>query len=288
MKEELLKYYREHGPMTEIKTMQHMVSDIPKDIPTIVTYVQNILLHQHWRTAYGVEVSEERLREPLIWSFTDKLVFLNNRGFRHVSDRKNHEEKMIGICRDFSVVAAALCREAGIPARVRCGFATYFEPGKYTDHWVLEYWNEKQQRWVMVDAQLDELQQNALQITFDPLDVGETDFINGPKAWIMCRTGKADPDLFGIFQWWGYQYLRCNLILDANSLLKMPMQPWDMWEGYKDLPMEKWTEADYAVMDELAALALAIDDDFEAFAEFVSSNDKIRVPDDLSKVRQHE
>ena len=120
------------------------------------------------------------------------------------------------------------------------------------------------------------------------LDVGETDFINGPKAWIMCRTGKADPDLFGIFQWWGYQYLRCNLILDANSLLKMPMQPWDMWEGYKDLPMEKWTEADYAVMDELAALALAIDDDFEAFAEFVSSNDKIRVPDDLSKVRQHE
>lgn len=47
MKEELLKYYREHGPMTEIKTMQHMVSDIPKDIPTIVTYVQNILLHQH-------------------------------------------------------------------------------------------------------------------------------------------------------------------------------------------------------------------------------------------------
>ena len=52
--------------------------------------------------------------------------------------------------------------------------------------------------------------------------------------------------------------------------------------------MEKWTEADYAVMDELAALALAIDDDFEAFAEFVSSNDKIRVPDDLSKVRQHE
>jgi len=270
--------------MSEVRTMQQMVADIPRDIPTIVSYVQNILLHQHWSRAYGVELSDERRREPLLRSFEEKLVFLKNKGFTHVSDEKPHAEKMIGICRDFSVAAAALCREAGIPARARCGFATYFEPGKCIDHWVLEYWNDAEQRWVVVDAQLDELQQRTLKIGFDPLDVGEGDFINGPRAWQMCRSGEADPDLFGIFEWWGWDYLNCNLILDVNSLLKMPMQPWDGWQGYKDLPTSEWTAEDFEVIDKLAALTLEADKNFQAFSEFVLGNDKIRVPADLSEV----
>lgn len=277
---DLLKYYREHGPMTQVERMRHMVTDIPADIPTIVTYVQNILLHEHWSGAYGLELSEERRKEPLIRSFEEKLMFLSRKGFAHVSEQRNHEDKMLGICRDFSVASVALCREIGIPARARCGFATYFEPGKYMDHWVLEYWNGEQQRWIMVDAQLDELQEKTLKIDFDPLDVNEEVFITGPRAWLMCRQGKVDPDLFGIFKWWGYDYLRCNLLLDANSLHKMPMQPWDIWEGYKSLPMDDWTEADFAVMDELATLTITADGNFQTFSDFVSGNGKIRVPVD--------
>ncbi|MGB4431582.1 MAG: transglutaminase-like domain-containing protein [Limnochordia bacterium] len=284
MTSELLEYYRIHGPMTEIKTMQHMVANVPADIETIVRYVQNILVHQHWSSAYGVELTPEREREPLLRSFEEKLVFLSGRGFKHVSDEKPYQDRMIGICRDYSVAAAALCREAGIPARARCGFATYFDPGKYEDHWVLEYWNDAEQRWVMADAQLDGLQQEKLQITFNTLDLTDDHFLTGPKAWFKCRRGEVDPDLFGIFQWWGYGYVLCNLILDVNSLLKMPMQPWDGWPGYKILPVDEWTEADLAVIDELAALALAVDNDFQSFAQFVLGNDKIRVPSDLSAV----
>ncbi|MDI9440726.1 MAG: transglutaminase-like domain-containing protein [Bacillota bacterium] len=278
MNSELLEYYLQHGPMTEIKANRHMVADIPPHIPTIVKYVQNILLHQHWSGAYGVELSDERKKEPLIRGVEGKLSFLRERGFGHVSEEKTHGEKMIGICRDFSVVGAGLCREAGIPARARCGFATYFEAGKYVDHWVFEYWDDGQQRWIMVDAQLDELQQKALKIKFDPLAVGEGDFITGPKAWLMCRAGNADPNLFGIFQWWGYDYLNWNLLLDANSLLKVPMQPWDDWGGYKSLPTAEWTEGDFATIDELARLTLAVDADFEAFSSFVQGNERIEVP----------
>ena len=132
-----LRLYREHDIMTEIKTMKHMVTGIAKDIKTIVAYVQNILLHQHWSEAYGVKLTEERKMEPFIRNFEDKLIFLSKLGYTHISEKKLNENKMIGICRDFSVVAAALCREAGIPARARCGFANYFEKGKYIDHWVL-------------------------------------------------------------------------------------------------------------------------------------------------------
>lgn len=280
--EKLLAYYREHDTMTDPKSMKHMVKDIPAVIETIVEYVQNILLHQHWSSAYGLKLTNERKKEPANRSFNEKLTFLGARGFSHVSEKRAHEDKMIAICRDFSVVTTALCREAGIPARARCGFASYFEKGKYMDHWVLEYWNSERCKWVMVDAQLDELQRNHLKIPFNVLDVNDTDFLTAPKAWLLCREGALNPDQFGIFQWWGYDYLRCNLILDVNSLVKMPMQPWDMWDGYKSLPMEEWTEKDYEVMDELAKHALAIDTDFQTFSDFVLENPKIKVPEDSS------
>lgn len=279
-----LKLYQEHDIMTEIKTMKHMVTDIPKDIGTIVSYVQNILLHQHWSKAYGLELSEERKKEPFLRSFEEKLIFLNELGFTHVSEHRTNENKMISICRDFSVAAAALCREAGMPARARCGFASYFEKDKYIDHWVLEYWNEEKKKWSMVDAQLDALQQKTLELPFDPLDISENYFITAPKAWLWCREGIFNPDLFGIFKWWGYDYLRCNLILDANSLLKVPMQPWDWWEGYKSLPMEEWTERDYKVMDDLSMLAVNVDNNFEALYKYVQTNDKIKVPENFSEV----
>jgi hypothetical protein len=282
--ENTLRLYKVHDIMTEITTMKHMVTNIPKDIKIIVSYVQNILLHQHWSEAYGVRLSDERKKEPFLRSFEEKLILLSKLGYTHVSEQRANENKIIGICRDFSVVAAALCREAGIPARARCGFASYFEKGKYIDHWVLEYWNEDGKQWVMVDAQLDDLQQNALNLPFDPLDVGKEYFITGPRAWLMCREGLIDPEIFGIFKWWGYDYLRCNLILDANSLLKLPMQPWDIWEGYKSMPIDEWMEKDYAVMDDLSRLALNVDNNFNALYEFVQADDKIKVPADLDKV----
>jgi len=62
------------------------------------------------------------------------------------------------------------------------------------------------------------------------------------------------------------------------------MQPWEFWDGYKSLPIEEWTEDDYREMDKLARLISTIDQDPSKLIEFVVSNDKIKVPDDLSKI----
>ncbi|MFD3449904.1 transglutaminase-like domain-containing protein [Microbacteriaceae bacterium 4G12] len=280
-----LNFYREHGIMTEITTMKHMVKDIPKDVRSIVSIVQNIFLHQHCASLYGVELEDKRKEEPWLRSVDEKLIYLNKLGYEHVLDKKQLEDKMIAICRDFSVMAAALCREVGIPARERCGFATYLEKDKYIDHWVFEYWNQDRNRWVLVDAQLDEFLQGKFNIPFNPLDVDDKYFITAPRAWMMCREGKLNPELFGIFEWWGYDYLKCNLILDANSLLKIPMQPWDEWDGYKKLPVSDWSENDYLIMDQLAMHDLQVDTDLDALYTFMQQHDKIKVPEDLGKVR---
>jgi len=278
------EHFITHDTMTQIIEVKSMIKDIPTDIEGIVRIVQNILLHQHWAKQYGIELNEQKINEVYIRPIDDKLKVLSQKDIHTLLEPISYDKKLIGICRDFSVLISSLCREVGIPARARCGFADYFEEGKYIDHWICEVWNSQENRWMMVDAQLDEYQQSILEIDFNPLDISFPHFITGDHAWLLCRNNTYNPDVFGIFKWWGYDYLRCNLILDANSLVGMAMQPWDFWEGYKSLPIEEWTEDDFLKMDQLAKHMIHIDQDFDSFKKYIESNDKIKVPTDLSKV----
>ena len=57
---------------------------------------------------------------------------------------RDADQRVVGTCRHFAVLSCALLRYRGIPARARCGFATYFQKGQGLDHWVTEYWDEAQ------------------------------------------------------------------------------------------------------------------------------------------------
>ncbi|MGY0573675.1 hypothetical protein ACTGJ9_023500 [Bradyrhizobium sp. RDM12] len=101
--------------------------------------------------------------------------------------------RALAMCRDALVLCAAL-RQHGVPARVRCGFGTYFTGHGYHDHWVCEYWARGEQRWVLVDAELDEPHRRLLKFDFDPTDVPRT---AGVEAWQRCRSGAIDPEQLG-------------------------------------------------------------------------------------------
>lgn len=62
-------------------------------------------------------------------------------------------ERIVGTCRHFATIACALLRHGGVPARVRCGFATYFQPGQGLDHWITEYRDDAGQ-WVRIDTEI--------------------------------------------------------------------------------------------------------------------------------------
>lgn len=47
-------------------------------------------------------------------------------------------ERLQGCCRDRALLAVAVLRQHGVPARSRVGFADYFEPGWHHDHVVAE------------------------------------------------------------------------------------------------------------------------------------------------------
>ena len=224
-----LSYFGAYGKMTHPGAYEHLYAQLPSDIPALVKVVQGLLIHVFWAEHYGVNLSEERKAEVQLRSTQRRLESILGLDSSPLTTPRKNENKGVGNCRDFSVTLASMLQSKGIPARTRCGFGAYFERGRYMDHWVCEYWNQSEQRWVMVDAQLDELQRNVLQISFDPLDVPRDQFIVGGAAWKMCRSGEADPAHFGIFDMNGIDFVKGDFLRDVASLNKMEPLPSDCW-----------------------------------------------------------
>ena len=170
-----------------------------------------------------------------------------------------------------------MLRYQGVPARARCGYATYFLPNHFEDHWICEYWNRKEQRWIMVDAQLDSFQRDKLDIRFDPLDVPNDQFLTGGKSWQLCRAGKADPDQFGIFDMHGLWCVRGNLIRDLGALNKIELLPWDSW-GLIDKDEKSISEEDMKLLDHTATIILADNGRFNEMRAIYENNTLLRIP----------
>jgi hypothetical protein len=272
-----LEYYARPGPMTDLSAHAALLEDLPTEISALSEVVQGNLLHIFWAERYGIELSDERKQEVQLRSAAEMLARIGVVDDRPLTVPRPLEKRLVGNCRDFSTLLCALLRYRGAPARARCGFGAYFEPGKYIDHWVCEVWNADAGRWARVDAQLDALQRRALQIQFDPCDVPHDQFLAGGRAWQLCRAGQADPETFGIFDMWGLWFIRGDLVRDVASLNKMELLPWDGW-GLIDRHDEDITPDDLALLDRVAALTAGHNDTFAEVRRIYQGNDLLRVP----------
>jgi len=272
----LLDYYARPGLMTDPKEHAHLFENLPTEIPALCELVQGILLHIFWAERYGVTLSEERKQEVQIRSVASKLARIQELDEHPLTEARLLEKKLVGNCRDFSVMLCAILRYQGVPARARCGFGAYFLPDHYEDHWVCEYWNEDEGRWMLVDAQLDPLQRGVLGIRFDPLDVPRDQFVTGGKAWLMCRSGEEDPDKFGIFDMHGLWFVRGDLIRDFLSLNKVEILPWDGGWGF--LKDEKIMEIE--LMDRIAKLTMAGDEAYPEIRTTYEGDGRLHIPVD--------
>ncbi len=232
------KYYTEYSPMTYLPDepeITMLLEDLPDTITGIIEYVQNTVIHIYWRGLKGLEIAPERQGEINIRSAANILRKAYETKQSPLSVKRDYAEKVIGNCRDFTVLCTSLLRRKGIPARARCGFGTYFsnptDKLQYVDHWVAEYWNGE--KWIMVDAQIDPKQKKYWKIDIDILNVPDNKFITGGAAWTMCRNG-ADPDLFGINDMHGWWFIKGDMIRDLASLAKTPLLAWDIWGAMTD------------------------------------------------------
>lgn len=272
-----LTYFTTPGPITTLGEQAHLLHDLPAGLPALYRVVQGLLIHVFWAERYGLQLPPARKDEVQLRWVIRHLARLHELDPRPLYEARAPEKRLVGNCRDFSVLLAALLRYQGIPARARCGFGRYFLPNHYEDHWVCEYWNAAQQRWILVDAQLDELQQQTLSIAFDPLDVPRNAFIVGGHAWQLCRSGQADPDTFGIFDMKGLWFVRGNFVRDVAALNKVELLPWDAW-GLIDQPDEALRAEDLAFLDRVATLTSGDVPDFTQVQQIYEQDSRLRVP----------
>jgi hypothetical protein len=189
---------------------------------------------------------------------------------------RSNEDRVGGTCRHFAVLSVAFLRAHRIAARARCGFASYFSPGVFVDHWIAEYHNGD--RWVRVDSEI-----LGLAFVDDPTDLRRDEFLTGGEAWTRCRAGGADPRTFGVMgvdHAWGIGEVRGNALRDLAALNKCEMLPWDEWSrmeaSYKG---ETGPEFD-VLMDDVARVTAG--DDRLALKALYESQD-LAVPEPLMR-----
>jgi hypothetical protein len=274
-----LTFFARPGGMTDPGAYARLFDNLPTDLGDLCRIVQGTTIHVFWAERYGLKLSPEREGEVQLRSLERRLARMLELDPRPLTEARPLEKKLVGNCRDHTQLLVAILRHQGVPARARCGFGAYFLPNHYEDHWVAEYWNATQKRWILVDAQLDAFQCEAMKIPFNPLDVPRDQFIVGGLAWQMCRSGQTDPEQFGIFEMHGLGFVRGDFIRDVAALNKVELLPWDCW-GLILAPTLDQAE-DLSLLDRLAELTANDVPDFESVRALYESDPRLKVSGEI-------
>jgi len=273
----MLDFYTRPALMTSGGEHARMLDPVARDLAGMTRVVQGLLLHEHWAPAYGVTLSGERKGQSHIRPASLMLDRLLSGDGRPLSVARPADARLVGVCRHFTVLLVAMLRAQGVAARARCGFGSYFSPGRFEDHWVCEYWNAADGRWILVDAQVDDVQRAKVKPDFDLLDVPRDRFVIAGDAWARCRAGGADPSAFGIFDMRGLWFIAGNVIRDLAALNNMEMLPWDVWGAM--IPPDKPLGDDRLVLfDRLSTVTRAPDAAFTELRALYEGNQGLRVP----------
>lgn len=274
------EFYAQPSPMTSAGRYAPMLHELPNDVGELVRIIQHLVVYDIVAPDfYGFAIPDGRQSEIHIRPLEKKLDSMLALDDRPLSVARSVDKRLVGRCHHFVQFLVAMLRSKGIPARARCGFGSYFNPGHFEDHWVCEYWNATQARWVLVDPQFDDVWRANLKIDHDILGVPRHRFLVAGDAWTQCRKGEADPAKFGIefVHLRGLWYIAGNLVRDLAALNKIELLPWDVW-GVQPRPDAALDDDQLALFDRIAALTREPDASFRELRRIFEADDRLRVP----------
>jgi hypothetical protein len=274
------EYYKGEAPMASAGAWAAELRALPNDLAKLCEIVQGVLVHRDIGPfLYDLKLTEQQRDDGNIRTTAKMLERIHQLDDRPPNVARDPAHRMPAVCRHFSLMLTSILREHGIPARARCGFGAYFNPGKFEDHWVCEYWNTQQARWILVDAQMDAIQRKAFGLAFDPLDVPRAAFIIAGDAWQQCRSGRADAKNFGLthINEAGLWFIAGNVVRDFASLNRAESLPWDVW-GLMEMGDDALTDEKKALLDRVATLSLAGDEAFPEIRKLYESEERLKMP----------
>jgi hypothetical protein len=220
------------APMFDPGDARRDLDALPEAIDELCRVVQGLLLHdaaafRHYGTPPpGLVV--DRTTRPV----AARLAAARADGAPPITRPRAPFDRQIGTCRDFALMLCAFLRHRGVSARLRCGFAAYFEPGRMADHWVCEYRLAPDGPWRLADCQLDEAHRAALGIDFDISALPPGAFMTADTAWRAWRAGASPAETFGHGDTRGARFMLVNLARDVLVRRDVVTSPWDGWRRF--------------------------------------------------------
>ncbi|MBC8508361.1 MAG: excinuclease ABC subunit UvrA [Anaerolineales bacterium] len=287
---EILDYYRSHSPITDPGEFVYLYKDLPDGIHKLIDAIQGQLMHRLAAEQFGVTLTRESRGEQRLRTMQQRLARIAELSPDPLTIKREPKERQVGMCRDFAVFLVSMLRHKGIPARLRVGFADYL--GKESifkgDHWIAEYWNTYQYRWVLADPDVGGIPLGMLPIkdgcNFHDLR-HNVDFYVAGSAWKLARDGKVRPDIFRYSgRWKGFPCIRGNLLHDFQALNLLELALFDYWDELHTKPENQLTVDDKTILDRIADMTLDPQANFEAMRQLF--DDMPRTQRIYAKLRQ--
>lgn len=274
-------FYATPGPMTDMSGVDSRALDgLPEDAVGLCGVSKSLIIHEFLTDAYGLGDVSHRLDELETRPVGEIVTGISDLDSRPLVEPRSPEHRMIGNCRQYTVLTCALLRRAGIPARARVGFSGYFDD-TWTDHWVVEQWDADLSVWVRRDSQIDATQCRMLDLQFDPLRLPDGAFHTGSEAWQRYRDGD-DPQAYGIQDMRGPWFIAANVIRDLAALNKVEVHVWDTWGVIDEFAFRELSSEQIDLTDEIADSVL--DGGHEDIAALYL-RDGLRVPGEVTSHR---
>lgn len=274
-------FYASQSVFSDPGELAPLYADLSADPTRLARVVRDLMVHRVEGGQFGYAIPDDRMRDDAETRYIDDILrIITARDDAPLARSRAIGDRFVGICRDFTLLHCSFLRHAGIPARLRSGFADYFgSDGFHFDHVVTEYW-DAERGWLLADAQLaDTVVTEAHGVDFDPMDVPRDRFLVAGAAWRAVRAGEADPETFGLplpdGPLVGERFIAGNIRLDLAALNKVETLLWDIWgddgEGEMDGTLRE-------LYDRAARITADDDVPFDAIRQLFAEEDELRTP----------
>ena len=274
------KHFLEFSTYTYPGLYEHILkNELPNDIEDMGLLVRQNIIHRstldegntgsNSDLRFGDMTKVPWWRQPeddILITASAMLAELYRRDSRGFIQNRKPKDKLVVTCRFVAILIASILKSKGIPARVRAGNASYFDMGDVgevsADHWINQYWSERQKRWITIDVDGS----LSLNEVFDPYDIPDGKFDFPAKAWLDIRDGKVDPKHFynakpefgAIVVMWSLFYDFHSLMNNEIIYIYGPAGGYGNDEKFNNLSKEEINS-----IDDLATLMLNPDDNFD-------------------------
>jgi hypothetical protein len=289
MQDKIIQFYKQTSPFTELGLYKDFAKNLPDDINELCELQRYQTIHPvgllnpetrmdtegFWGNLSEIPLTRLNFEEdwfPNAISMFAELLRLNPA----YTKERSAKDKIHITCRCQAIMLAATLKAKGIPSRVRSGFAGYIKNnGEHADHWITEWFNEKEGRWILTDADIhgDE------NITFDPNDLPRDIYLTGAQAYLKLRRGELGEKAVSFASWpvtYGIPAAIRGLFYDFHCLMNLEIiflhQPVYLIDREFNLSEEELKE-----LDELAKLLLQSDENFDKLQEIWENKSKFRI-----------